>query len=84
MTTPRNSTIARDRRLAVRQGLQPRTASGSLAGFGNLLNKELGEWFRTRRSAVAKRNLATLDQWVHRFHSLSPPNHRPGGNARGG
>jgi len=49
MTTPINSTIARDRHLAARQGLQPRTGSGRLAGFGNLLNKELGEWFRTRR-----------------------------------
>jgi ABC-2 type transport system permease protein len=49
MTTPTNSTITGDRRLAARQGLVSRTSSGSLAGFGNLLNKELGEWFRTRR-----------------------------------
>ncbi len=49
MTTPTNSTLARDRRLAARQGLLPRTSSGRLAGFGNLLNKELGEWFGTRR-----------------------------------
>lgn len=48
MTTPANSTLARDRRLAARQGLLPRTGSGRLAGFGNLLNKELGEWFGTR------------------------------------
>ena len=49
MTTPTNSTLARDRRLAARQGLQPRTGSGRLAGIGNLLNKELGEWFGTHR-----------------------------------
>lgn len=49
MTTPANSTLARDRRLAARQGPLPRTGSGRLAGFGNLLNKELGEWFGTRR-----------------------------------
>ena len=49
MTAPTNSTIAHDRRLAARQGLLPRTSTGRLAGFGNLLSKELGEWFKTRR-----------------------------------
>lgn len=49
MTTSTNSTLARDRRMAARQGLQTRTGNGRLAGFGNLVNKELGEWFGTRR-----------------------------------
>ncbi len=35
--------------LATRQGLLPARGSGWLAGFGNMLAKELGELFRTRR-----------------------------------
>lgn len=41
--------ISHDLRLAARQGLLPARGSGWLAGTGNMLNKELGEWFRTRR-----------------------------------
>ena len=49
MTTHTNPSIAPDLRLSARQGLVTRTDSGWLAGFGNMLNKELGEWFGTRR-----------------------------------
>jgi ABC-2 type transport system permease protein len=52
MTTPTNPSIAHDVRIAARQGLLPRTAGGLLAGFANLLSKELGEWFKTRRWLV--------------------------------
>lgn len=38
-----------DLRQVVRQGLLPARGSGWLAGFGNMLAKEMGEWFRTRR-----------------------------------
>jgi ABC-2 type transport system permease protein len=41
--------VTRDLRLAARQGLLPARGSGWLAGFGNMLAKELGEWFHTRR-----------------------------------
>jgi len=41
--------VTRDLRLAARQGLLPARGSGWLTGFGNMLAKELGEWFRTRR-----------------------------------
>jgi ABC-2 type transport system permease protein len=41
--------ISHDLRLAARQGLLPARGSGWLAGTGNMLHKELGEWFRTRR-----------------------------------
>jgi ABC-2 type transport system permease protein len=36
-------------RLTARHRLQPSAGSGRLAGFGNMLGKELGEWFGTRR-----------------------------------
>jgi ABC-2 type transport system permease protein len=49
MTTQTHPQITRDLRLAARQGLLPARGSGWLAGFGNMLTKELGEWFRTRR-----------------------------------
>jgi ABC-2 type transport system permease protein len=39
----------RDLHLAARQGLLPARGNGWLAGFGNMLAKELGEWFGTRR-----------------------------------
>jgi ABC-2 type transport system permease protein len=39
----------RDLRLAARRNLLPVRVSGRLAGFGNLLTKEFGEWFHTRR-----------------------------------
>jgi ABC-2 type transport system permease protein len=49
MTVQTNPQVNRDLRLAARQGLLPARGSGWLAGFGNMLAKELGEWFRTRR-----------------------------------
>jgi ABC-2 type transport system permease protein len=49
MTVQTHPKITRDLRLAARQGLLPARGSGWLAGFGNMLGKELGEWFRTRR-----------------------------------
>jgi ABC-2 type transport system permease protein len=49
MTVQTNPQVTRDLRLAARQGLLPARGSGWLAGFGNMLAKELGEWFRTRR-----------------------------------
>jgi ABC-2 type transport system permease protein len=38
-----------DLHLVARRGLLPARGSGWLAGFVNMLTKELGEWFRTRR-----------------------------------
>lgn len=49
MTVQTQSQETRDLRLAARQGLLPVGGSGWLAGFGNMLSKELGEWFHTRR-----------------------------------
>ena len=49
MTVQAHPQATRDLRLAARQGLLPARGSGWLAGFGNMLGKELGEWFRTRR-----------------------------------
>ena len=49
MTVQTHPHVSRDLRLAARQGLLPTRGSGWLAGFGNMLAKELGEWFRTRR-----------------------------------
>ena len=49
MTVQSHPQVTRDLRLAARQGLLPARGSGWLAGFGNMLGKELGEWFRTRR-----------------------------------
>jgi ABC-2 type transport system permease protein len=49
MTVQTHPHVSRDLRLAARQGLLPARGSGWLAGFGNMLAKELGEWFRTRR-----------------------------------
>jgi ABC-2 type transport system permease protein len=49
MTVQTHPQTNRDLRLAARQGLLPARGRGWLAGFGNLLAKELGEWFRTRR-----------------------------------
>ncbi len=49
MTVQTNPQVTRDLRQAARQGLLPARGSGWLAGFGNMLAKELGEWFRTRR-----------------------------------
>ena len=49
MTVQTHPQATRDLRLAARQGLLPARNSGWLAGFGNMLAKELGEWFRTYR-----------------------------------
>jgi ABC-2 type transport system permease protein len=49
MTTQTTPSVAHDLRLAAREGLRPRNTDGRLAGFSNLLSKELGEWFGTRR-----------------------------------
>jgi len=49
MTVQTHPQITHDLRLAARQGLLPARGGGWLAGFGNMLSKELGEWFRTRR-----------------------------------
>jgi ABC-2 type transport system permease protein len=49
MTAQTNPQTSRDLRQAVRQGLLPVKDGGWLAGFSNMLDKELGEWFRTRR-----------------------------------
>lgn len=49
MTVQTQPQATRDLREAARQGLLPARGSGWLYGFGNMLSKELGEWFRTRR-----------------------------------
>jgi ABC-2 type transport system permease protein len=49
MTVQTHPQATRDLRLAARQGLLPARGGGWLAGFGNMLAKELGEWFRTLR-----------------------------------
>ena len=49
MSVQTHPQVNRDLRLAARQGLLPARGSGWLTGFGNMLSKELGEWFRTRR-----------------------------------
>lgn len=50
MTT--NSTLDRNAVLAAREGLLPARNGGWLGGFGNMLAKELGDWFGTRRWIV--------------------------------
>jgi ABC-2 type transport system permease protein len=47
-----NSTLDRQTMLAARQRLIPTRDGGWLGGFGNLLAKELGDWFGTRRWIV--------------------------------
>lgn len=49
MTVQTNPQVNRDLRHAVSQGLLPARGDGGRAGFGNMLRKELGEWFFTRR-----------------------------------
>ena len=49
MTVQSHPQVTRDLRLAARQGLLPARGGSWLAGFGNMLSKELGEWFHTRR-----------------------------------
>jgi ABC-2 type transport system permease protein len=48
MTTQSKTTINQDLILAARQGLIPVRGSARLGGFGNMLRKELGQWFGTR------------------------------------
>jgi ABC-2 type transport system permease protein len=47
--TATNSTLDRNAVLAARGALQPVLDRGWLDGFGNMLGKELGDWFGTRR-----------------------------------
>ncbi len=49
MTVQTESQVSQDLRAITRQGLLPAGGNGWLAGFGNMLAKELGEWFGTRR-----------------------------------
>ncbi len=49
MTVQAESHVSQDLRTITRQGLLPAKGGGGLAGFGNMLAKELGEWFGTRR-----------------------------------
>lgn len=49
MTVQTHPQATKDLRLGTRQGLLPARGTGWLAGFGNMLANELGEWFRTRR-----------------------------------
>jgi ABC-2 type transport system permease protein len=48
MTTQSKSSISHDLILAARQGLLPAGASPWLGGFGNMLRKELSQWWGTR------------------------------------
>jgi ABC-2 type transport system permease protein len=48
MTTQSKSTISQDLILAARQGLLPVSEGDWLGGFGNMLGKELGQWWGTR------------------------------------
>ena len=47
-----NSSLNREEVLASRTMLRPVRESKRLGGFGNMLDKELGEWFNTRRWLV--------------------------------
>jgi ABC-2 type transport system permease protein len=49
MTVQSHPQVTRDLRLAARQGLLPAGGGSWLAGFGNMLSKELGDWVHTRR-----------------------------------
>jgi ABC-2 type transport system permease protein len=48
MTTPSKSVVNQDMIVAARQGLIPVRESARLGGFGNMLRKELGQWWGTR------------------------------------
>lgn len=52
MTTQSKSLNKQELVIAARQGLIPVGERGWLGGFGNLLAKELGEWFSTQRWIV--------------------------------
>jgi ABC-2 type transport system permease protein len=49
MTIPTIPAATHDLHLATRQGLLPSAGSSWLSGFGNMLGKELGDWFGTHR-----------------------------------
>ncbi len=49
MTVQTESHVRQDLRAITRQGLLPARGGGWPAGFGNMLAKEFGEWFGTRR-----------------------------------
>jgi ABC-2 type transport system permease protein len=49
MTLQTHPDVTGDIRQATREGLLPTRGSSWLAGFANMLTKELGEWFHTRR-----------------------------------
>ncbi len=49
MTVQTHSQTNQDLRATIRQGLLPVRGSGWLGGFSNMLSKELGDWFGTRR-----------------------------------
>jgi ABC-2 type transport system permease protein len=48
MNTQSKTTISQDLILAARQGLVPVREHARLGGFGNMLRKELGQWWGTR------------------------------------
>jgi len=48
MTTQTKTTVSQDLILAARQGLIPVRQRARLGGFGNMLRKELGQWWGTR------------------------------------
>jgi ABC-2 type transport system permease protein len=48
MTTQSSTTAHQDLILAAREGLVPVRESARLGGFGNMLRKELGQWWGTR------------------------------------
>jgi ABC-2 type transport system permease protein len=48
MNTQSKTTVNQDLILAARQGLIPVRESARLGGFGNILRKELGQWWGTR------------------------------------
>jgi ABC-2 type transport system permease protein len=47
-----NTSVSREAVLAAKQGLMPVHDGGPLGGFGNMLGKELGDYFSTRRWIV--------------------------------
>jgi ABC-2 type transport system permease protein len=47
-----SSTLDRNTVLAAREGLVPAQSRSRLGGFGNMLGKELGDWFATRQWLV--------------------------------
>jgi ABC-2 type transport system permease protein len=48
MTAPSNSVVNQDLIMAARQGLLPTRERSLFGGFGNMLRKEIGQWWGTR------------------------------------